>query len=422
MPGAGPTAPATIAVLVKGYPRLSETFIAQELLGLQERGVRLLIVSLRHPTDRRVHGLHERIVAPVSYLPEYLYREPVRVVRAWLRQRRRPTYRAARAVWLADLRRERTPNRIRRFGQALVLADEMPATVGRLYAHFLHTPGSVARYASRLSGLPWCASAHAKDIWTIPDWEIREKLAEADWVVTCTAAGRDHLAALAPAPGRVELIYHGLDFARFPDAPAARPRRDGGGEPVVLISVGRAVAKKGYDTLIAALARLPPGLRWRFVHVGGGPLRRRLERQAARAGLADRVRWLGAQPQEAVIEQLRAADLFVLASRVAADGDRDGLPNVLMEAQGQALACLATRAGAIPELIEDETTGLLVPPDDPAALARGLERLIADPALRDRLGRAGARLVRERFGCEAGIERLATLLGVPGETARLGAA
>jgi glycosyltransferase involved in cell wall biosynthesis len=433
MPRAGPDQPATIAVLVKGYPRLSETFIAQEILALQERGLRLRIVSLRRPTDRHVHGLHERIAAPVDYLPEYLYRQPLRVVRAWLRQRRRPEYRAARAAWLKDLRRDMTPNRIRRFGQALVLADELPEEVGRLYAHFLHTPGSVARYASRLTGVPWSGSAHAKDIWTIPDWEKREKLADADWLVTCTAVGRDHLAALAPAPGKVELIYHGLDFARFPAPPARRPPRDGSGEPVVLISVGRAVAKKGYDTLIAALARLPPALHWRLVHIGGGPLARQLKRQAARAGVADRIEWLGAQPQDAVIERLRAADLFVLASRVAADGDRDGLPNVLMEAQSQALACLATRVGAIPELIDDGVTGVLAPPDDARALAAALARLIADPALRQALGRAGSRRVRQRFAFEAGIARLAARLGAasaaPGEVpaaaapvARVGAA
>ena len=146
--------------VVKGYPRLSETFIAQEILALERRGLDIRIVSLRHPTDKDVHPVHREIRAPVSYLPEYLYQEPLRVLRAWRRQRRRPSYRTARAAWLRDLRRDPTPNRIRRFGQALVLADELPAGARRLHAHFLHTPASVARYAALLAGLGWSCSAH----------------------------------------------------------------------------------------------------------------------------------------------------------------------------------------------------------------------------------------------------------------------
>ena len=134
--------PRCIAVVLKGYPRLSETFIAQEILALQRRGLDLRLVSLRHPTERRVHGMHERIEAPVAYLPEYLYREPVRVLAGWLALRRRPAYRRARAVWLRDLWRDPTPNRVRRFGQALVLARELPPEVDWLYAHF-------ARWRSR---------------------------------------------------------------------------------------------------------------------------------------------------------------------------------------------------------------------------------------------------------------------------------
>lgn len=415
--------PATVAIVVKGYPRLSETFIAQELLALQERGLRMRIVSLRHPTEHRVHGIHKRIAAPVDYLPEYLYREPIRVLGAWRAGRRRPGYRGARSTWLRDLVRDPTPNRVRRFGQALVLAHELPPEVGRIHFHFLHTPGSVARYASLLTGLPCSGSAHAKDIWTLPEWEKREKLAAIDWLVTCTAVGRDHLARLAPVPEKVALVYHGLDFGRFPAPPAARPPRDGKDEPVVLISVGRAVAKKGYEVLIDALARLPSSRRWRLVHIGGGPLMKKLRRRAARAGIGGRIEWLGACAQDTVIARLRAADLFVLASRIAADGDRDGLPNVLMEAQSQALACLATRLSAIPELIEDGVTGVLVPPDDPAALAAALERLIARPELRHALGQAAARRVRERFSFAEGIERLAARFELaPVSGARRGAA
>ncbi|OYQ16607.1 glycosyltransferase family 4 protein [Elstera cyanobacteriorum] len=396
-----------LTVVLKGYPRLSETFIAQELLGLEQRGFRLHLVSLRRPTDKKRHPIHDQIAAPVTYLPEYLYQEPGRVLRAWWKVRRLPGYRRAFWQWLKDWRRDPTPNRGRRWGQALVLAAELPPDRALIYSHFMHTPGSVARYAALMRGIPFALSAHAKDIWTIPAWEKREKLADAAWAVTCTGANADHLRGLAADPGRVDLVYHGLDLSRFPPPPARKAGHDGrdAAQPVRLLSVGRLVAKKGYDDLLHALAGLPEGLHWRLIHIGGGD-KTDLLRLAADLGIADKIDWRGAQAQTEVLAAYREADLFVLASRIAADGDRDGLPNVLMEAQSQGLACAATAVSAIPELIRDGETGLLVPPEDPPALAAALARLIADPGLRTRLGGAGQARVRADFGTAPGLDQL----------------
>jgi glycosyltransferase involved in cell wall biosynthesis len=400
---------SAIAVVLKGYPRLSETFIAEEIRGLEARGLDLRLVALRRPTDRAVHPVHREIRAPVTYLPEYLHQAPLRVLRAWWRRRRSAGYRAARTLWLADLRRDPTRNRLRRFGQALVLAAELPPAVGWLHAHFLHTPASVTRYAAVLSGLPWSASAHAKDVWTTPAWDLADKLAALRWAVTCTRANLRYLATLAADPDRIELVYHGLDRRRFPPFDASRPPRDGRdpADPVVLLSVGRAVAKKGFDVLLEALARLPPDLAWRLVHIGDGPLLPALRQQARHLGLAGRIAWQGAQPQDQVLTAYRAADLFVLACRITGDGDRDGLPNVLVEAQSQGLACIASRVSAIPELIEDARTGILVPAEDPAALAAAIHRLAIDPAARQRLGAAGLRHITGQFAAAPGLDRLA---------------
>jgi glycosyltransferase involved in cell wall biosynthesis len=410
-----PAAAGRVAFVLKGYPRLSETFIAQEIFDLERRGLEILVVALRRPTDRAVHPVHRRIRAPVLYLPEYLYREPRRVWRAWLGVRRRPGYRRARRAWLADLRRDPSPNRVRRFGQALVLAAKLPADVDRLHAHFLHTPASVARYAALLTGLDWSVSAHAKDIWTTPEWEKREKLAAAIWTVTCTKAGYLHLADLAARPERVALCYHGLDFEQFPPPPPRPAAGDGSdpSRPVELLSVGRAVAKKGYDDLLAALAMLPSGLAWRFVHIGGGAMASALRLRAEALGLSARIEWRGALPQPEVLAAYRRADLFVLAAKAAANGDRDGLPNVLVEAQSQRLACIATDFSAIPELIEHGSTGLLVPPGDPLALAAALASLIRDPARRRALGAAGERRTRRSVAFPAGIDILAKRFGLP---------
>ena len=398
-----------IAIVLKGYPRLSETFIAQEIRGLELRGLGLEIISLRHPYDPDRHPIHDEIEAQVNYLPEYLEDDRPRVRRAWAEVRERNGYPRAWRDFRDDLARDRTDNRIRRFGQAMVVAAELPSDIRLIYAHYLHTPASVGRYAARILGLPWACSAHAKDIWTTPDWEIGSKLADCDWLTTCTRTGADYLSGLAPSPDMVSLTYHGLDFDRFP--PSDRPRKPRSGraadDPVRLLSVGRAVAKKGFDDLVAALALLPNDVHWRWTHIGGGALLDQLKADVVARGLADRVTWSGALNQRAVICAYRDADIFVLPSKIAADGDRDGLPNVLMEAQSQGLVCLATAVSAIPELITDGATGLLVAPGDPVALSAALADLIGDPSLRGRLGAAGEAHVRARFDHAAGLDWLA---------------
>ena len=415
--------PAHVAFVLKGYPRLSETFIAQEILELERRGLNIRIISLRHPYDREHHPVHEQISAPVSYLPEYLHDEPIRVLRAWWSVRRRAGYRTARALWWRDLKRDLSRNRIRRFGQALVMACELAPDIDQLHAHFLHTPASVARYCAALTGLPWTCSAHAKDIWTTPEWEIREKLAEVDWLVTCSAVARAHLAGLAPADapdGLVDLVYHGIDLESFAPPGGAASAHDGSSpeRAVRLLSVGRAVAKKGYEDLIAALAALPAGLHWRLEHIGGGTMSGELRELAHGAGIAERVDWRGPQPQGEVLQAYRRADLFVLSSRIAGDGDRDGLPNVLMEAQSQGLACLATRVSAIPELIEDGLTGALAPERSPTEFSAALAALIGDPERRRRLGIAGQERVAAEFSHKRCIDRLAVKFSLPAHDAQ----
>lgn len=408
-----PPSRGRVGFVLKGYPRLSETFIAQEILALEKRGLDILIVSLRKPTDSRTHPVHAEIKAPVHYLPEYLHHGPVRVLRAWWRLRRLPAYRVARQTWLQDLRRDFTANRVRRFGQALVLADELPGDVRHLHAHFLHTPASVTRYAALMRGLAWTGSAHAKDIWTTPDWELREKLASCNWLVTCTSTNCTHLSTLAPR-GQVELVYHGLDLRRFPPSSAERAAGTGRSpeESVTILSVGRLVEKKGTDVLLDSLARLPPGLHWRLVHVGGGPLAKAMRERAERHGLSGRIDWRGAMTQTDLLAEYRAADIFALASKIASDGDRDGLPNVLMEAQSQGLACVATDVSAIHELIVPDVTGLLVAPEKPDEFARALGSLIVDPVKRRSLGEAARKRVFSEFGMEHSIARLAEKFGL----------
>lgn len=403
----------TIAVVLKGYPRLSESFIAQELYSLEQMGFDLILYSLRQPTDELTHAIHKFIKAPVRYLPEYVHDDLKRVWRAWIRQRKQPFYKKARNLWLKDLKRDLSRNRFRRFAQALVLADEMPASIHFIYNHFLHTPTSVGRYAAVLRGLPWGASGHAKDIWTNDAWDLQQKLDEANWVVTCTQAGADYLKSLAQDHNKIHLVYHGYDAGRFPPPDPLRTYDNNGQDltkPVIILTVGRTVDKKGFDILLKALAQIPSSIAWRLKHIGKGPLLADLQQQAQDLGIAKKIEFLGALNHDGVLAWYRQADLFVLPCRISEDGDRDGLPNVLLEAQSQQLPCISTIISGVPELIDHPLTGLLVPPNDDKALLEAMIRLITHPDERTLMGEAGMQKAKRFFSHQAGIVKLGALL------------
>ncbi|WP_421358782.1 glycosyltransferase family 4 protein [Agrobacterium rosae] len=400
-----------ILVLLKGYPRLSETFIAQELLGLEKAGLELELVSMRRPTDKKRHPVHDEIRANVTYLPEYLHEEPLRVLKALWACRVKPGFSKALRRLAHDLRHDFSRNRFRRFGQAAVLAHEWPTDAGWLHVHFIHTPASVAAYTHLMTGTPWTISAHAKDIWTSSDQDLSGKLDSARWAVTCTASGFRHLQSLSADKAKVHLSYHGLDLTRFPHFEGPRAPRDGSdpNEPVRILSVGRAVKKKGIDILLRALAALPTSLHWHFTHIGGGDELATLKALADELGLSGRIVWTGAMDQKQVLEHYRQADLFALACRITSDGDRDGLPNVLVEAASQNLACISTNISGIPEFFINGENGLLTAPEDATAFSQALQAAITDPELRARLGAAAENRVRTSFDHRNSITELKAL-------------
>ncbi|MBH68297.1 MAG: colanic acid biosynthesis glycosyltransferase WcaL [Rhodospirillaceae bacterium] len=399
-----------LAVVLKGYPRLSETFIAQEIFSLERAGSPITIVSLRKPTETQKHPVHHKIKAHVLYLPEYLYKEPLRVIKGWLKARTQPGYRTAKEIWVKDLLRDFSANRIRRWGQSLVLVAELDPKIQHLYAHFLHTPASVAYYAALVSRRTWSVSAHAKDIWLTPDWEKREKLVSCTWAVTCTKYGLEHLATLAP--GKTRLSYHGLDLSLLPRAPTHRNKECGTSDdkPISFLSVGRAVPKKGFDVLLHALEHLPPNIYWRWVHIGTGKELKKLKKLALSLNLSDKIIWRGPCNQDDVFYEYSKADLFIMPSIVAADGDRDGLPNVVMEAASQKLCCIASDVAGLKEFIQHNETGWLVPPGDIAALRNAILKLTLDCNLRTALGSKSFFLLNEKFSHFQSIKIIMQLL------------
>ena len=407
--------PKNIAIIVKGYPRLSETFIAQEILELEKSGLNIHIISLRKPTDHKIHPIHNEIKSLVKYLPEYLYLEVSRVVKSWWKIKKCEGYRKAYLVWRKDLKSDFSLSRFRRFGQAIVLAAELPSNIEHIHAHFLHTPASVAQYTAILRGLEWSCSAHAVDIWTTPEAELKGKLMSCSWIVTCTRTNYERLSFLAHDSSKVFLAYHGIDLNRFRNTSPNYSDRTGLKklDPVRILSVGRAVEKKGYVNLLEALAAIQDNLNWHFTHVGGGPLKPKLQRLADKLGINNNITWLGSQTQEAVILEYKKADIFVLPCIIAHNGDRDGLPNVLMEAQSIGLPCISSNISAIPELIDHEKTGLLVSYENNEMLINALTRFITSPDDRSKMGLAGRLKVLNGFDFRDCIEKIFPLFDLP---------
>ncbi len=400
-----------VAFILKGYPRISETFIAQEIQALEKKGFIIEIFSLRMPREKIQHKLTHQIKAKVNYLPEYIYKEPLRFFISWVKIRKLTGYKTAKKEWVKDLKKDFTINRIRRFSQAIILAYETPQQISHLHSHFIHTPASVTYYASKILGVPFSISAHAKDIWTIKNWEKKQKIEAASWTVTCTKFNYEHLKSISPS-SKIILVYHGLDFNRFPLKNYNREPKNGMDtkKPVILLSVGRLVEKKGYDILLSALSGIPKEINWKMEHIGDGPLNNDLYKLCKKLMLTEKINWNGTLTHEKVIKYYSNSDIFILASKVTRSGDRDGIPNVLMEAQSQALPCISTKLPSIEELIIDKKSGILVNSNSAKELSEAIIDLIKNPGKRELIGSAGQARLKNEFSMDNGILKLYALL------------
>jgi glycosyltransferase involved in cell wall biosynthesis len=295
------------------------------------------------------------------------------------------------------------------FLEAAYLTDILfRSPADHLHAHFASTPSLVALFTHRLSGIPYTFTAHAKDIYVTDPDVFRTKLEEARAVVTCTEYNRGYLTKQFGrlADHKVRCIYHGLDISQFK---FTLSRKDGAGEPVIL-SVARLVEKKGLEDFIMAADILRRrGHAFKVEIIGTGPLRDTLKAQAQRLGLTDRVRLAGAQAHDTVCLAYQRASVFVLPCVVASNGDRDGIPNVLLEAMASGVPVVSTPVSGIPELIESGVNGLLVSPRDARSLADAIERLLASRELSEGLARAARTKLESSFSLEASAEQLLTV-------------
>ncbi|MDZ7343482.1 MAG: glycosyltransferase [candidate division KSB1 bacterium] len=400
-----------VGFILKGYPRLSETFIVNEILLLEQLGLKLHIFAMRNPGEAKVHENVARVQSQVTYIPDYFWRSFFSLITANVRLwwNRPHVYWPAFRFALGRSLRQRSSSTIKRFAQAAYLVQRcLPDTpVMHFHAHFSHGPTTVAYFASRLTGLRYSFSAHAKDIYIQEHDFLREKIRRAQFVVTCTEFNRDYLLRVVGDDAPVFRVYHGNDLQLF------KPGRASGhhnGCPVIL-SVGRFVPKKGFAVLLHALHRLRQK-GWRFVcHIiGGGPLQPELEKLRRRLQLEDCVALKPQMSQAELLAYYRQTDVFVLACEIQSDGDRDGIPNVLVEAMAMGIPVVSTAISGIPELVAHGVSGWLVPEKNPEALAEGLETLLSQPELARKLGLAGRLQVERDFDAKRNVETIAALL------------
>lgn len=375
-----------VGYVLKVYPRFSETFIVNEILAHEAAGAELEIFALRPPTEGRFHEQLARVRAPVTYLAH----QGLRAADLWAQVRAAA---ADPAFWarFAPAQHEDVHD----VAQALALAElSRQRGITHLHAHFASVATTVARLAARLAGITYSFTAHAKDLYhdSVRADDLQRKLADASDVVTVSDYNVAYLRErFGPCALGVRRVYNGLDLARFPfSPPIERPRR--------IVAVGRLIEKKGFDVLVDACALLRDrGHDAECLIVGAGEAGAALAAQIARLGLGRRVRLVGPRPQGEVAELVRGAAAFAAPCVVGADGNRDGLPTVLLEAMALGTPCVSTDVTGIPELVEDGVSGLLVPQRDPAALAAALSRLLDDEPLGLRLAAAARRRIEASF-------------------------
>jgi len=410
-------------MVLKGYPRISETFISNEILLLEELGVRIRIFSMRHPRESFSHDSVKQIRARVDYLPTELYLEFQRLLLPAALEAVRQPGRFLAALRMAGERfaRTRSLGTLKHLMQGSYLVSRFLRSspeVVHLHAHFAHSPTSVAMFAGLLGSLGFSFTAHAKDIYTSNPDQIREKINLASFVVTCTEYNRQFLAGMAGrVNGSIFRVYHGIDLKLF----NGHDRRRTPQPPYRILTVARLTAKKGIPTILRALALLrDQGIPFEYTLIGDGDDRDTLLGLMFELGLEDRCRWTGTLPHDRVISEFERADLFALGCEIGPDGDRDGIPNVLVESLAMGLPAVGTTVSALPEIIRDRETGLLSEPGDPVAMAANMLRLLTDSELRRQVGKKGKEHVRSSFNNRELITDLAAIYcrNIPGLNCR----
>ena len=386
------------------YPVLSQTFCDAEMLALERLGFELEIGSVYPPLTSLRHEHIAGLRAPIHYAPpQEILKISEKTAKTNGRWPHSLVARHERKYGPGVKAQQRARN-------ALYFADHFRRRdVDHVHVHFANRAAHTAMFLKEISGIPFSVTAHGQDFMKDlgNDDLLREICAAAEFVAAETDYSRDLLRQRCPpSAAKIHRVYNGMDLARFPV-----PHYGISGEAPCIISVGRLVEFKGFDYLIDACAELARrGLDFTCEIIGDGPLRDDLEARIKKLNLSGRVQLVGSLSQGAVLEKLRSADIFALASVTDAQGASDVFPTVIIEAMTAARPVVSTRLAGIPESVVHGETGLLVPPEDTMALAEALSRLIQDAKLRLHHGRAGRQRIEQHFRIDQTVTPLIELL------------
>ncbi len=400
-----------IGYLVKRFPKLSETFILNEILELERQGVDLHIFSLRQPYDKKVHPSVEQVKANVSYIPsivpQFNWQSASHFVQDHLKLFRQNPKQYFK-VFKFHINRPES-KRFNQFLQAGSLALELQKQgIKHLQVHFANVPTSVAEIASQFCGIPYSIFAHAKDIYLTEPDVLNRRIANAKFVLTCTQFNQNYLKSICTSETPIYLSYHGIDLARF--EPNFQEKAFKNDVPFIF-SVGRFCDKKGFPDLIKACSLLKQeGYNFKCKIVGYGELKTELEQQIKKSNLEETVSLLGQMSQDELIKLYHQADLFVLACRVTENGDRDGIPNVFLEAMAMNIPVISTNISGISELIESHQNGVLVPEKNPEAIANEIATLINQPQRLQQLRQKTREKVLQQFSLKTHVKEIRDLL------------
>lgn len=395
---------AKVAYILKMFPRFSETFILNEILELEREGADLQIFSLKTPNDGRVHADVAKVKAPIHYVELTGWKDIPRILRSHARVM---TWNPRKyfSVLNRTIRRRRW-GATKRFIQAGLIASQLrDAGITHVHAHFASSATSVAYYLHKLVDMEYSFTAHAKDIFintVAPDVLLR-KMRDARFVVTISEYNANFLSAISPTTD-LHRIYNGLDLNQF------MPNGTQPTEKPLVLAVGRLVEKKGFDDLICAAALLKnQGLDFEVQIIGTGDQKSKLRNLIDELGVGDVVSMPGPMPREELIKLYPTASVFAAPCIIGDDGNRDGLPTVLIEAMAMGVPVVSTPVTGIPELVRHEETGYIVPESSPEELAESIRKLIDDRESARLMAGAGRQLVEDQFNLRTNVRELREL-------------
>lgn len=388
-----------LGYVLKMYPRFSETFIVSEILALERAGFEIDIFSLRSPVDGRFHQFLSEVAATVTYIDAH----PTKAIRFW--KAIHDLSKSAPGLW--STLKAAGGEDVDDTYQALILsAHAIERGITHLHAHFASVATQVARLAAQICSISFSFTTHAKDIYheSVNIDNLKEMIAAAKFCVTVSDYNLKYLSSIAEQSHHsIHRIYNGLDLDRFrPNFTGQKDKR--------IVAVGRLVEKKGFVYLVKAIAELRSrGFEIPCSIIGTGDLETDLKATIEGLGIGDLVVLCGPKTQDAVAEAISSASMFIAPCLIASDGNRDGLPTVLLEAMALGTPCISTDVTGIPEIIRHRETGLIVPQCDSKKLADAIQTLYNNPVLGESLARNARKLIEENFNSMTNAQQLASL-------------